>query len=154
MPNVSIFFYLWRICRPPAPSVLIRFLWMMRSALNRIKNGTQFFPIFIFRVTVKTSSKIRVTTSQNDQKVTITRKIKIGKFWNLIFLSILPISDLLYKFELFWKKKLEKKNVVQKFSNIFERTFFFGPHQKATRIWEFFLGLVDHSRSRLVSTAY
>ena len=28
------------------------------------------------------------------------------------------------------------------------------PHQRASRVWEFFLGLVDPSRNRLVSTAY
>ena len=30
----------------------------------------------------------------------------------------------------------------------------FAPHQKTSRVWEFFLGLVDPSRNRLVSTAY
>ena len=49
------------------------------------------------------------------------------------------------------------------FSNIFEEKkfqifYFFGgafaPHQKTSRVWEFFLGLVDPSGNRLVSTAY
>ena len=30
----------------------------------------------------------------------------------------------------------------------------FDLHQKATRFWVYFLGLVDPSRNRLVSTAY
>ena len=51
--------------------------------------------------------------------------------------------------------------IVQKGSNIFEKkihNFFLvgglAPHQRKLRLWEFFLGLVDPSRNRLVSTAY
>ena len=39
-------------------------------------------------------------------KMTKTRKIKIGKIWNLIFLSIQHIPHLSCKFEHFWKKEL------------------------------------------------
>jgi len=45
--------------------------------------------------------------------------------------------------------------------NIFEKKKFpfflmgsFAPYQKASWVWEFFLGLVDPSRNRLISTAY
>ena len=40
-----------------------------------------------------------VMTSQNDTKLTITRKIKIGKIFNLVFLSIRLIADLSCKFQ-------------------------------------------------------
>ena len=43
-------------------------------------------------------------TSLNDTKNTITRKIKIGKIWYMVFLSIQPIADLSCEFE---KKKIE-----------------------------------------------
>ena len=36
-----------RICRPP-PSVFIRFLWMMRSVLKRMKNEIHFFSDLYF----------------------------------------------------------------------------------------------------------
>ena len=32
--------------------------------------------------------------------------------------------------------------------------YLYAPHQRASRVWEFFLGLVDSSLNRLVSTAY
>ena len=42
--------------------------------------------------------------------------------------------------------------------NFFLLLFFFGggldPHQRASKLWDFFLGLVDPSWNRLVSTAY
>ena len=38
-------------------------------------------------------------TSQNDAKMTITQKIKIGKILNLIFLFIQLIPDLSCKFD-------------------------------------------------------
>ena len=70
---------------------------------------------------------------KNDTKMTITRKIKIGEFWNLVLLSIQPIADLSSKFEKCKKKKLDfdcmvtsliffkiKKNIY--FSNFDERS--------------------------------
>ena len=81
---------------PPLPSVLILLLWKMRNVLNRMKNNFPIFMILIFRVIVKNSSKIGI---QKWSKMNITRKIKIGKILNLIFLSIQHIPHLSCKFE-------------------------------------------------------
>ena len=35
----------------------------------------------------------------------ITRKVKIGNIWNLVFLSVQPIPDLSCKLDHFWKNK-------------------------------------------------
>ena len=40
---------------------------------------------------------------QKWRKVTIIRKIKIGKIWNLVFLFIQPITVLSCKFDHFWR---------------------------------------------------
>ena len=58
-----------------------------------------FFAIFVFQVIVKIHRNLRWWRHKNDTKMTITRKIKIGKIWKLIFLSIEPISDLPCKFQ-------------------------------------------------------
>ena len=50
--------------RPPSPSVLIRFLLMMRSELNRMKNEVHFFPYFFIFQVMKNLSKIGVMTGQ------------------------------------------------------------------------------------------
>ena len=50
-----------------------------------------------------------------------------------------------------------KKKFVQRYTNIFEKKKFvwgFASHQKASRVWDFFLGLVEPSRNKLVSMAY
>ena len=64
--------------------------------------------------------------------MTITRKIKIRKFWKLVFLSIRPIADLSCKFEKLIKKLILKSNHAlqpfpihfsyQKWSNLHERS--------------------------------
>ena len=67
--------------------------------------------------------------------MTITRKIKIGKIWNLVFLFIQPIAVLSYKFDHFWrifffrfwclkKKNWNQKKIffLQKWSNLHERS--------------------------------
>ena len=58
------------------------------NVLNGMKNEIIFFMIFHF-----IKKKIEFF------------KIKIGKIWNFIFLSIQPIPDLSCKFDHFWKKK-------------------------------------------------
>ena len=49
---------------------------------NEWKINFPIIPIFIFRVIVKIHRKLTIFRT----KVTITRKIEIGKIWNLIFL--------------------------------------------------------------------
>ena len=71
----------------PLPSVLNRFSWMMWNLLNRTKKRNKKISVFIFRVILKNSSKN-----------------KIGKIWNLVFLSIQLIPDLSCKFDHLWKK--------------------------------------------------
>ena len=44
-------------------------------------------------------SKIGVIFQKNDTIMAITRKIKIGEFWNLVLFSIQPNADLSTKFE-------------------------------------------------------
>ena len=86
-------------------------------------------------------------------KIIINRKLII---WNLVFLSIQPIPDLSCISENFWKKKLWSK-ILEYFWEIFFTFCISGvlaPHEKASRVWEFFLGFVDPSRNRLVSTSY
>ena len=61
------------------------------------KNNEKNSPIFIFRIIIENWGDFFT-------KMTITRKVKIGKTGNLVFLSILPIADLSSKFE-----KLKKK---------------------------------------------
>ena len=81
----------------------------MRNVLNRMKNKIHFFAIFIFRVTGENSSQIGVILST---KMTITRKMKIAKIGNLIFLSIQSIPDLSFKFEKNWKFCTKKKFLI------------------------------------------
>ena len=85
-----------------------------------MKTDTHFFSIFIFRVMGENSSKIGIILSK---KMTRTRKIKIAKIGNLVFLSI-------------------------------QQIFLSPPPKNASKVWEFFLGLVDPSWNRLVSTAF
>ena len=91
-----------RICRPP-PSILISLLWMMGSVLNSMGRIIKKFSYIYF-------SSYREKFIENwrflEQKwriMTITRKIKIGKIWNLIFLFIQPIAVLSCKFDHFWR---------------------------------------------------
>ena len=60
---------------------------MMWNVLNRMKKWIKKFSNFYF-------SCYREKFIETCTKMTITRKINIGKIWNLIFLSIQPISDL------------------------------------------------------------
>ena len=151
--NVSWAFSQLRMCSPPPPWVLIRFSWMMRNVLkNRTKNMITNFSNFYF-----SSYREKFIESWGDDvtNMVITQKIKIG---NSIFVSIRLIPDLSCKSEHFRKKNWKKNVLVQHF---WEKKidFFFILcwmlfFQKASRVWEFFLGLVDPSRNRLVSTAY
>ena len=68
---------------------------------------------------------------------------------DLIFLPIQPILHLSCKFDNFWKKNCSKM-----FKHFWEKKLQVNRRQKASRGWEFFLGLVDCSQDRLVSTAY
>ena len=94
-----------RICRPDPPSVLIRFLWMVRCVLNNF-----FFFDFYFSSYEKFIENWVDEVTKNDQKRTITRKIEIGKIWNFIFPLIQPIPDVSCKFEHFtFHLNLKKK---------------------------------------------
>ena len=94
-----------RICRPDPPSVLIRFLWMVRCVLNKF-----FFFDFYFSSYEKFIENWVDEVTKNDQKRTITRKIEIGKIWNFIFPLIQPIPDVSCKFEHFtFHLNLKKK---------------------------------------------
>ena len=64
---------------------------------NEWKNN---FPILFFWVIVKFHRKLTVFRT----KMTRTLKMKIGKIWNLIFLSIQSIPDISCKFD-HWRKK-------------------------------------------------
>jgi len=127
------------------PSVLIRILWMMRCVEWK-KNNKKILRLLFSELSWKIHRKFGWWRHKKDQKMTITQKIKIGKIWNLIFLSVQPIPDLSCEFEHFWHF----------FWKFFFSDYFYSlrPHQKASRVWEFFLGLVDSSRNRLVWTAY
>ena len=65
---------------PPPLSVLIRFLWMMRCELNRLekKNNAKILRFLFFELSWKIHRKLGWWRQKNDQKMTITRKIKIG----------------------------------------------------------------------------
>ena len=63
-----------KICRPP-PSLVISLLWMMGSVLYSMGKIIKKFSGFFFGL----SLKIGVIFSGNYTKMTITRKIKIGK---------------------------------------------------------------------------
>ena len=72
------------------------FFYLKLSAIGWIESRTKFqnSPIFIFRVIAKFHRKLGWWRHKNDQKITLTRKIKIGKIWNLVFRSIQPILNL------------------------------------------------------------
>ena len=82
----------------------------------------------IFQVIVENSSKIGTMTSQNYQNMTITRKIKIWKIWNLIFHSFQNIPHLSCKFEHFNKKI----GIFFSFDLEIWKEIFFLPHSKET----------------------
>jgi len=66
------------------------------------KNNNKNSPIFVFRVIIENWGDFFT-------KMTITRKIEIGKIWNFLFFSIQPIADLTCKFKkkkLFWTKSM------------------------------------------------
>ena len=82
----------------------LEFFFLKISAFSWRENRTNFqiFPIFISWIIVKIHRKLTIFRT----KMTITRKIKIGRIWNLIFLSIQPIADLSSIFEKFQKQIL------------------------------------------------
>ena len=81
----------------------------MQNVLNKMGKIIKENSDFYFSSYRKILSKIEVMTSQNDTKMTITRKIKIVKTWKLVFPSIQPILDYSCKFEKWilriWAKK-------------------------------------------------
>ena len=86
--KIQFFFSCGGLC-PPAPPTEATPLdpacfWIENSSRNRFAlNGIQRIACFtVF--------------------FCITRKIKIGKIWNLVFLSIQPIPDLPCRFDHFW----------------------------------------------------
>ena len=96
-------------------------------------------------------------------KMTITRKIKMDfSFVSALSASSMEIWTLkkkkcrVKKKVKYWRKKIcSNIQTFLKSKNV--NNFLVGgcaPHQKASRIWEFFLGLVYSSRNRLVWTAY
>ena len=101
---------------PPSPPFWSSFYGWFAVCWNEWNIIFPILLIFIFRVIVKNSSKIGVTTSQNNKKMTITRKIKVQK--NLKFDFTYYSADsgyFLYIWTLYKKKKIVgKKNVVWK----------------------------------------
>ena len=77
-----------RTWRPP-PTLksgrLKKWLWMVRSVLNRTGKIIKKFSDFYFS---SYHRKLGWFFHKNDTKVTITRKTKIGKIWNSVFLPI------------------------------------------------------------------
>ena len=76
------------------------------------KSNFRFFRLLFFEFIIENWGD---DVTKNDTKMTIPRKINIGKIWKiwkLVFLSIQPISDLpcqlkkKINFEKCWKKKL------------------------------------------------
>ena len=84
------FFSLKDMQTPHPPSVLIRFLWMMGSVLYSIGKIMKNFSSLYF----SSYRKLVWWCHKNDTKMSISRKIKIGKIRNLVFLPIQPIADL------------------------------------------------------------
>ena len=77
----------------PPPSVLLPFSWKIRNVLNWMKNQCFDFSNFYF-------SSYRENWTflvQKWPKLSITRKVKIGKIWIMIFHSIQHILHLLCK---------------------------------------------------------
>ena len=111
-----------RICRPPPPSVWSGFYGSCAMCWNERKINFHIFQIFIFQVIVKFHRKLEWWRHKNSQKMTITRKIKIGKTLNLIFflfsrfrifhVNLNPFNFFFWNFffsekifEYFWRKK-------------------------------------------------
>ena len=70
----------------PPPSVLIPLSWKMRNWLNRIRKILRKILRFLFfELSWKIHHKLGWWRYKNDQKMTTTRKIKIGKIWNIFF---------------------------------------------------------------------
>ena len=115
------------------------FLWMMSNVLKRMNNQFSDYYFSGFREFIENWCDFST-------KITITRKIKIGKIWNFIFHSIQPSPHLSLIFEHFWVKKFNVWNIFEEKNSIF---FLVGG-----LIGGFFLGLVDPSRNKFASTAY
>ena len=72
--------------RPPPLSGLIPLSWKMRNWLNRIRKILRKILRFLFfELSWKIHHKLGWWRYKNDQKMTTTRKIKIGKIWNIFF---------------------------------------------------------------------
>ena len=85
---------------PPLKSCLTSITsWKIWNVLNRMGKIMKKFSDFYFLSSAKFHRKLGWWHHKNNQKITITRKIKIGKFLNLIFLSIQLISDLVLSWE-------------------------------------------------------
>ena len=133
------------------PSVLIRFLWMMRNVLKRMKNEFSNF-YFYELASMKIHQKLGGFEYKNDHK----SKTKIAKIWNSI-ISFSWFCNFHVNLNTF-EKKIGKKIEFFEENLFFRKTIFlvgwFSPSQKASRGWIFFFGLVDPSWNRLTSTAY
>ena len=126
--NKSLGFSQLRICRPPLPQLWSHFHERCAMCWNECNFFLRFL-WFLFFELLRKFIKNWQFLEQKWWKMTITRKIKIGKIWNLVFLSIQPIADFSCKFDHFWKKLLflkftwkignrlnRKKNQISNFS--------------------------------------
>ena len=86
-------------------------------AESKEKSYFRFFQFLFFELSWKVHRKLGWWRYISNQKMSITRKIKIIKIWNLICLSIQPIPNLSCKFKHFWKKqsKIFEKKKMQHF---------------------------------------
>ena len=91
-----------RTCRPPPPQKWWPQKGVMKGAKFAELKGKINKKILRFYFS-SYHWKLEWFFHKNVAKITITRKIKIGKIWNLVFLSIQPIADLSSEFENFQK---------------------------------------------------
>ena len=123
-----------RMCRPPSPQFWSIFMKdAQRNGLNRIKNQFSDFYFLSYR------EKFIKNWGDDVTKMTITRKIKIRKIWNFIFISIQPIPDLSCICDHFWNK-IKEFSYFQKWSNLHERSRI-GWMEKKNLIYIFFFYL-------------
>ena len=114
----------------PLPfSFFIPFSWKMDAQCAE-SNKKSIFRSLFFELSWKFIENWQFLL-QKWPKMTITQKIKIGKIWNLIFLSIQPIPDLSCTLDHFWKKYMTFYFDVSWYHSYMERNklFFFKSDQ-------------------------